>query len=384
MNVSSSKPLSISFVIPCLNEEKTLPFVLEKIVRTCNNELVDYPTEIVLSDNGSEDKSAEIAKAYGARIVYCPVKGYGAALKNGIKSADNEIIVFADADDTYDFSETPKLIKEIEKGCDFVIGSRMKGNIHKGAMPFLHHYLGTPILNLLINNLYSRDNYKISDCNSGFRCFRKEVFTGWNIQGDGMEFASEMLVKSLKNNAKISEVPISLYPDHPGRKPHLKTWRDGMRHLLRVFVEAPSFFNKTGISIFTINIILLLLSIFSPEYIDFLGMSVFGIHTMMFAMLGSLAGQVIWGIGLFISVKEEVTKGFYSKVINLSEDTVFWLIFYLFLFSLVSFGGIFFFWASKGFVNLTLQKETLFVITIASNGMLTLANVFTAHLLKRR
>lgn len=383
MTIAGRTPLSISFVIPCLNEEKTLPFVLEKIIRVCNTDLVDHESEIVVSDNGSEDKSKEIAEAYGARVVHCPTKGYGAALKNGIKSANNEIIVFADADDTYDFLETPKLIKEIEKGYDFVLGSRLKGDIHKGAMPFLHHYLGTPILNLIINSLYSRDGHKISDCNSGFRCFRKEVFTEWNIQSDGMEFASEMLVKSMKSNAKISEVPVSLYPDHPGRAPHLKTWRDGMRHLLRVFVEAPSFFNKVGIFIFTVNIILLLISIFTPEYVTLLGMSVFGIHTMMFAMLGSLAGQVIWGIGLFISVKEDVTKGFYSKVINLSEDTVFWLIFYLFLFSLLCFGGIIIYWASKGFVNLTLQKQTLFLITIAANGMLILANIFTTHLLKR-
>jgi len=232
---------SISFVIPCLNEEKTLPYVLEKVVRVCNKELKDCRTEIILSDNGSEDKSIEIAKAYGVRIGNCRTRGYGAALKYGILLAENDVIVFADADDTYDFSETPILIKEIEKGYDLVIGSRLKGNIHSGAMPFLHHYLGTPILNFIINNIFGHDENKISDCNSGFRCFRKEAFNRWNIQSDGMEFASEMLVKSLKNNAKISEAPISLYPDHPGRKPHLKTWRDGMRHLLRILVEAPFF-----------------------------------------------------------------------------------------------------------------------------------------------
>jgi len=383
MTLSGGKSLSISFVIPCLNEEKTLPFVLEKIISVCKTDLSDYKTEIVVSDNGSEDKSTEIASAYGARVVHCPTKGYGAALKYGIKSAANGIIIFADADDTYDFKESPKLIEEIEKGYDFVIGSRLKGDIHKGAMPFLHHHLGTPILNFFINSLYSRAGQKISDCNSGFRCFKKEVFEEWKIQSDGMEFASEMLVKSLKNKAKLSEVPVSLYPDHPGRKPHLKTWRDGMRHLLRVFVEAPSFFNKVGISIFAVNIILLLISILTPEFINLFGMSVFGIHTMMFAMLGSLAGQVIWGIGLFISVKEDLAEGFYHKVINLSEDTVFWLFFYLFLFSLLCFGGIIVYWAAKGFVDLTLQKQTLFLVTIAANGMLILANVFTAHLLKR-
>ena len=117
-------------------------------------------------------------------------------------------------------------------------------------MPFLHRYLGTPILNFFINLLYSKNGIKINDCNSGFRCFKKEKFISWNIKSTGMEFASEMLIKALKLNAKISQVPISLYPDIRGREPHLHIWRDGMRHFLQIFLESPKFFFLTGLIFF--------------------------------------------------------------------------------------------------------------------------------------
>lgn len=375
--------LSISFVLPCLNEEATLPYVLAKIVKVCQEALSGYPTEIILSDNGSTDRSREIAQSFGVRVVNCPIKGYGAALKYGISKATHQVIVFADADDTYDFSESPALIHEIEKGYDLVIGSRMKGKIYPNAMPFLHRYLGTPVLNHIINRLYSVGAYRISDCNSGFRCFRKDAYEQWGVESDGMEFASEMLIKAMKHCAAISEVPVSLYPDHPERKPHLKTWRDGMRHFLQIFVEAPFFFKKWGVILFSVNFILLLICLATREYIYIGGMALFGIHTMLFAMLGTLLGQSLWGIGLFISVKSREAEGVYAKVINLSEDILFWSIVGLITFSAICFGWIILTWAMNGFVNISLQKETLFFIAIASNGINFLTNIFTAHLLKR-
>lgn len=138
-----------------MNEEKTLPLVLEKLARL-KKELKQYNVEILVSDNGSEDKSISIAKKYGAKVVHCEERGYGAALNFGIKNASGEIVLFADADDTYDFLESPALLAEMEKGAEFVIGSRLDGSIHKGAMPFLHRYLGTPVINWIINLLYSK------------------------------------------------------------------------------------------------------------------------------------------------------------------------------------------------------------------------------------
>ena len=142
---------SISFVLPCLNEEKTLPIVLEKINKVRESSLSAYKSEIVVSDNGSVDNSIEIAKNFGARVVNCPTRGYGAALKFGVNNSEGDIIVSADADDTYDFFESPNLVSELEKGNDLVIGDRLNGNIHKGAMPWMHKYLGTPILTFIIN-----------------------------------------------------------------------------------------------------------------------------------------------------------------------------------------------------------------------------------------
>lgn len=383
MAINYGKIRSISFVIPCLNEEKTLGQVLKKISEICKNELKGYATEIILSDNGSTDRSIEIAKQYEVKVEHCEEKGYGSALRNGIEKAKNEVIIFADADDTYDFYESPLLIHELENGYDLVLGSRLNGKIHSGAMPFLHRYIGTPFLNVLINLLYGNRNYKTSDCNSGFRCFRKESFLQWNISSSGMEFASEMLVKAMKLEAKIKDVPISLSPDHPGRKPQLKTWRDGMRHLFRILVDSPRFFSNIGLTIFFINFIILFICLLIPQYEEILGIALFGIHTMMFAMLGTFLGQSIWSVGLYITVKEKIQEGLYCKIINLSEDTVLWLMLGLFSFFCVCFMIIFSYWASNGFMNISLQKQTLFLTAISSNGIVLISNIFTAHLLKR-
>lgn len=370
-------------MVPCLNEKQTLPFVLEKINKTRSDQLSEYSTEVVVSDNGSTDGSIDIAESYGARVVNCKERGYGAALKYGISQANHEIIVFADSDDTYDFGEAPLLIHELEKGYDLVLGSRLKGNIYQGAMPKLHRYLGTPVLNLIINTLYARNGYKTSDCNSGFRCFFKDAFLNWGVTSDGMEFASEMLVKAMKLNSKISDVPVSLRADHPGRVPHLKTWRDGMRHFLRIFVDSPSFFNSVGLSLFLLSFAALLISLASPVPLRVIGVSIFGIHTMMLSVLGTVLGQLIWGSGLFISVKNGNRDDFYSKIIGMSEDVLFWLIAAIALFLMILFGILFVYWATLGFENLNFQKQTLFATAIGINGMLFIATVFSAHLLKR-
>lgn len=373
----------ISFVIPCLNEERTLSYVLERINETRNSSLQDYRSEVIVSDNGSNDKSVQIALSYGARVVVCQERGYGAALLQGIKSANGEIIIFADADDTYNFCESPKLISKLESGFDLVLGSRLKGNIIKGSMPFLHRYVGTPILNFIINVLYSKNGYRTSDCNSGFRCFFKSKFMDWGVSSTGMEFASEMLVKAMKSSALIADVPVSLLPDHPGRTPHLKTWRDGMRHFLRIFVESPSFFNVAGIVIFSVSLFILLICLAIPQYAHVIGLSIFGIHTMMVSTFGMILGQLIWGSGLFISAKSGEQIKLYSKFINLKEDELFWIITICVIILIIGLGTLITYWAYMGFQNIEIQKQTLFVTTISTNILIFISNLFTSHLLKR-
>jgi glycosyltransferase involved in cell wall biosynthesis len=373
---------SVSFVVPCLNEQETLSEVLTKIRQLCLVELKAYQTEVVVCDNGSTDNSVKIAQEHGAKVVHCAEKGYGAALLSGIKNAACEIVVFADADNTYDFLEAPLLVYELEKGFDLVVGSRLQGDIHTGAMPFLHRYLGTPVLNFFINLLYARGANKITDCNSGFRCFKRASFLSWGVKSKGMEFASEMLIRALKSNARVSHIPVSLYPDTGRRTPHLARWRDGMRHILQIFLDSPKFFLIIGSVSFCISWLIIATGLcFGPVSIGFA--SIFGLHSMMFGLLGSFFGIIIWAIGLFLAVKIETDIKTYRYLINLSEDKLFWSSAILVLVSLVLFLTIVVYWAIRGFRFIAIEKETLAVITFASNGMLLVFNVVTAHLLKR-
>lgn len=373
---------SLSFVIPCLNEEKTLPFVLDKIQKIRKEELKAYTTEVIVSDNGSTDKSVEIAESFGAKVVHCKTRGYGAALDFGIKNSSCEYIIFADADDTYDFLESPKLFFEAIKGYDLVIGNRLNGNLQKKAMPFLHRYVGTPILNSIINFLYAQKENKIKDCNSGFRCFRKDAYLSWNISGTGMEFASEMLVKALINNSKISHVPVTLYPDHAERIPHLKTWRDGMRHLLQILVESPKLFHDIGLILFIPSIIGILAGwIFGP--IQIYKFSVFGIHTMLILLFAGVIGISIFGIGLGLSAAKNNLPKLYRLLVNLSEDKLFWFSFFVFLISITFILSLFFLWADHGFSNIDFTKDTVFFIAIGTFGIEIISTIIFSHLIKR-
>lgn len=375
---------SVSFVIPCLNEEKTLPNVLAKINQVRQTAFSDRDTEVIVSDNGSTDESVGIALKHGAKVIHCKERGYGAALNSGIRAATNDVIIFADADNTYDFLESPKLLSELEKGFDLVFGSRLKGTILKGAMPSLHRYLGTPVLNKIINALYSpKSAFMISDCNSGFRCFKKSVFLSWNVRSTGMEFASEMLVKAFKNRAKISDVPISLHPHDLGRIPHLKTWRDGMRHLLQILLEAPSFFYFTGSTLIVFAWIMMILTLVlkNPVILGFA--SIFGIHTAIFGMLGSCLGLSIWSIGLLLASRQVSSIPVYDALIRMSEDRLFWI-----SFSFISISAALVFlilaaWALNGFKFLALEKETILISAFITNGLLLVFSIFTAHLMKR-
>lgn len=373
---------SVSFVIPCLNEEQTLPFVLKKINHIKENDLQDRAVEVIVSDNGSSDQSIVIARQFGARVIHCQQRGYGAALTCGIHAAEHEAIIFADADDTYDFLESPRLLNRLDQGFDMVLGSRLEGTIHEGAMPFLHRYLGTPVLSWLINRLYSNGEYTLSDCNSGFRCFRKTAFMTWNVKGTGMEFASEMLVKAMKSGAKLTEVPASLYPDKPGRMPHLRTWRDGMRHLLQIVLEAPELFSGIGSVLWLFSWAILSIGLLIGV-VTIGKFSMFGIHTMMFALLGSILGISVWAIGLFINTKNPSSVRLYQAITSWQEDRLFWVSCGVGIFSLSLLLSIIVQWGIGGFSNLALERQTLFVISFAANGLLFVADILTAHLIKR-
>lgn len=226
--------IRVAVVMPCLNEAETLAICIRKAQNafTANGIL----GEVIVADNGSSDGSQKIAIENGARLIDVPVRGYGAALMAGIKAAKAPFLVMADADDSYDFSHIPRFLKELEAGADLVMGNRFKGGVQAGAMPFLHKYLGNPVLSWIGRVLF---NAPVNDFHCGMRGFSKDAFERMNLRTTGMEFASEMVVKATLLKMKVVEVPTTLSPDGRSRSPHLRTWRDGWRHLRFLLLYCP-------------------------------------------------------------------------------------------------------------------------------------------------
>lgn len=224
----------VSAVMPCLNEARTLPICIEKAQRCMREFGIDG--EVVVADNGSTDGSADLAGPLGARVVHESRRGYGAALQAGIAAARGEIIVMADCDDSYDWGEIGRFVQKIDEGYDLVIGNRFRGGIDKGAMPLLHRYLGNPLLSFISRVVFRAP---ISDFHCGMRAFSREAYERMNLTTTGMEFATEMVASGAHNGLQIAEIPIRLHPDKRGRPPHLRSFRDGWRHLRFIVTYAP-------------------------------------------------------------------------------------------------------------------------------------------------
>lgn len=284
-----------SIVIPCLNEEKTLQLVIQKALSTFQR--LGIRGEVVVSDNGSTDDSVKVTQQAGARVIHCPSKGYGNALIAGFGGAYGKYMIMGDADDSYNFEEIDGFIDRLRDGYDLVMGTRLKGHIQEGAMPFLHRYLGTPVLTFLLNLFFGT---KISDCNCGMRGITKKAFESLQLESAGMEFASEMIIKAGIHKLKICEIPITLYKDKRGRKPHLNTWRDGWRHLKFMLLCAPNFlFIYPGVVAFLLGSLLLLPQFNGP--VSF-GPISWDIHIMILGLTFSLLGVFIFQMGMVIKL----------------------------------------------------------------------------------
>lgn len=222
-----------SFVLPCLNEASALPGVF-KAIKSVEGSFGSL--EVLLVDNGCDDGSAELARSFGARVVTCVERGYGASVRAGVLAATHSFVVMADSDGTYDWSEAPLLARELlpSEGV-LVVGNRLIGRSEPGAMPFLHRWLGTPALSCLLTVVHGRRRgVRVGDCNGGLRAFRKEDFIRWGPRSRGMEFASEMIVRAIRANAKYVEVPVSYRRAQPGRRSHLRPLSDSLRHLMTI------------------------------------------------------------------------------------------------------------------------------------------------------
>lgn len=231
----SDDRLDVSVVIPCLDEVMTLGAVIEKARAAFAR--FGVRGEVLVADNGSTDGSIELAERLGARVVRVAARGYGNALRHGMAAAEGRLLIMGDADDTYDFGEMDRFLAPYRAGAQFVMGTRLPpGTILPGANPWLNRNLGTPVLTFVLNRLFGT---RIRDVNCGLRAIDREKFHELGLVSEGMEFASEMLIKAAVQDLRIAEVPVTLHPDRRGRPPHLRRWRDGWRHLEFMLLHAP-------------------------------------------------------------------------------------------------------------------------------------------------
>jgi glycosyltransferase involved in cell wall biosynthesis len=224
----------LSVVMPCLNEARTIGTCIRKA--QASFERIGIAGEVVVADNGSTDRSREIAEELGARVVPVQDRGYGAALTGGIAAARGRWVIMGDADDSYDFSDLEPFVRRLREGYELVNGNRFKGGIREGAMPWLHRTLGNPVLSFVGRTLYRTP---CGDIYCGLRGFDREKVAALDIRSSGMEFAIEMVVKATMMGLRVTEVPTTLSPDAEGREPHLNTWRDGWRSIRLLLLYSP-------------------------------------------------------------------------------------------------------------------------------------------------
>ncbi|GBL16005.1 putative glycosyltransferase [Microcystis aeruginosa NIES-1211] len=290
--------LELSIVMPCLNEAETLA--------TCIGKARDYlerhkiAGEVLIADNGSSDGSQEIATNSGARVVPIPERGYGSALRGGIAAAKGQYIIMGDADDSYDFTNLSPFLEKLRQGYDLVMGNRFQGGIKPGAMPVLHKYLGNPVLTWLGRLFFGSP---CGDFHCGLRGFSKRAIEQLNLRTTGMEFASEMVVKASLYGLKITEVPTTLSPDGRSRPPHLKTWRDGWRHLRFLLMYSPRWlFLYPGLALMFLGFVATIWFIPQPK-----------VHTLLYSATALIIGFQIVSFAIF-------TKAFAISEGLLPED----------------------------------------------------------------
>jgi hypothetical protein len=287
--------VEVSVVIPCLNEARSIAICVDKAIASFRQ--AGVRGEVVVADNGSSDGSIQIAEAQGARLVHVPLRGYGSALKKGIQEARGAFIIMGDADDSYDFSQVPDFIAHWRQGASLVMGNRFKGGIKPGAMPWLHKHLGNPALTAILNRFFHAN---VGDAYCGMRGFTKCVYSQIDPRTTGMEFALELVIKASKLGVRITEVPVTLWPDKRGRPPHLRTFHDGWRSLRFMLLYAPNWlFLLPGGGLFLLGVALVFWLLPGPRRI---GHTVIDVHTMLFGMVFALMGTQIIATGLFAKV----------------------------------------------------------------------------------
>jgi Glycosyl transferase family 2 len=302
----------LSVVIPCLNEADTVGPCIDAAIGAM--QAAGITGEVLVVDNGSTDGSQEIATARGARVVLESTKGYGSALRRGCEDALGTYILMGDADESYDFSQIQPFIEGLQGGADLVMGTRIRGTILPGAMPWKNRHVGNPLSTGLLNRLFRAG---ISDVHCGMRAITKDAYRSLDLRTTGMEFASEMVIRAAMTGMEIAEVPITFRPDGRNRPPHLRPWRDGWRHLKTILIFSPTaLFLVPGLTLVALGLVLMAVQMVAPlgEPLRFFGFRM----DFHWAILGSLLALVGYQIVLvnFFAKVYAVTQG------TLSEDPI--------------------------------------------------------------
>ena len=375
--------MQLSVVIPCLNEAETIGTAVR--VARAALETEKLTGEVVVADNGSKDGSQEIAQAAGARVVPVSIKGYGSALNGGIRASNGSHVIFADADCSYDFGELGKFWARLQQGAEFVVGTRFPragGIIDPGAMPWLHRFVGTPVISLLGRILFGT---RLSDFNCGMRAIDRASYERLNLQTPGMEFASEMIIKASLFGLRISEVPIHFHKDMRGRAPHLRTFRDGWRHLRFMLICSPRWlFIIPGLALAALGLAGGLALLPGPVHVGRVG---FDTNTLLVCAMMLLVGHQLVSLG--------VVAKFYAVQIGMhppsrSSDTLraafrleSWAVAGLLLsvtgVVLLGFGV--FVWNRVGFGHLSYPDSLRIVIPAVTLIMLGMQIIFTSFLI---
>lgn len=296
--------LELTILMPCLNEAETLATCITKARSFLSR--TGISGEILIADNGSIDGSQTIARDLGARIIPVTTRGYGSALRTGIQAAHGRFVIMGDSDDSYNFSLLDDFVEKLRAGYQLVMGNRFKGGILPGAMPPLHRYLGNPVLTA-IGRLFFRS--ACGDFHCGLRGFERSAILALDLQGSGMEFASEMVVKATVHNLRIAEVPIVLSPDGRTRPPHLRSWRDGWRHLRLLLLFSPRWlFLYPGMMLTLLGVMVMAWLIPGPRTV--VGVT-FDVHTLFYAALAVVVGvhsMLFWIFGQVYGMREGIVR----------------------------------------------------------------------------
>jgi len=288
----------LTILMPCLNEAATVGSCIAKARGFL--ERAGIEGEVLIADNGSQDGSRALAERAGARVVDVAKRGYGAALAGGIAAARGRYIIMGDADDSYDFGRLDGFVARLREGYPLVMGNRFRGGIRKGAMPFLHRYVGNPVLSFVGRLLFRT---RVGDFHCGLRGFDRQAVRSLQLRTTGMEFASELVVKAALARWRIAEVPTTLSPDGRGRPPHLRTWRDGWRHLRFLLLFSPRWlFLYPGLALLATGMALTSALYLTP--LHFLGAGL-DIHSMLYASASALLGLQLCLFALFARVSAQ-------------------------------------------------------------------------------